>query len=147
MLKFPRLLYLSALLSILSGGIAYLTYKNVFDTDNLYKLTGSMVLFSFVIWLTIITIYNKKYTTNNCETASYELVGYKGRYTSGMGKLDKEEFKANQWILTIIKENRKETFVLNKDISHDNLVTKTMDLQFCKGILGIEYLNVEQIAN
>lgn len=145
MLKFPRLLYLSGILAILGAVFTYTSFKNKYDAENVYKLTGSALLFSFVVVLAIVTIVNKKFTTKNCSTASYEIVGYKGRYTSGMGKLDKEGLIANQWILTIFKNDVMKSFVLNKDISQDNSVTKTMDLQFCKGILGTEYLNLEQI--
>jgi hypothetical protein len=144
-LHFPRFLYLSAVLAILTGLVVYYSYKNRFDFDNLYKLTGSTVLFSFVICLAAITFINMKYTTKNCNTSSYKLVGYKGRYTSGLGKLEKDKIKANQWILSILKNDKIETFVLDKDISTDNLVTKTMELEFCKGLLGTEYLNLAQI--
>ncbi len=63
---------------------------------------------------------------------------------SGYGKLEKGEIKANQWILTIVKDNEKKTFVLDKDIAEGKNVTKSIDLQFCKGLLGTEYLNLEQ---
>lgn len=115
------------------------------DFDNLYVLTGSTVLFSFVIWFALIAFSNKQYTTNNCNITSYEVVGYKGRMASGYGKLEKGEIKANQWILTINKEGKKKTFVLDKDISRGKRVTNRMDLQFCKGLLGTEYLNIEQL--
>ena len=86
-----------------------------------------------------------EYTTKNCYSTSYKVVGYKGRYTSGLGVMEKEKIKANQWILSIVKDDEIETFVLDQDISTDNLVTKTMDLEFCKGLLGTEYLNLAQI--
>ena len=74
-----------------------------------------------------------------------EVVGYVGRYASGLGKIDKKKIKANQWILTIRKNDKNERFVLDVDISTENRVTKTLDLEFCKGLLGTEYLNLRQI--
>ena len=115
------------------------------DFDNLYVLTGSTVLFSFVIWFAFIAFCNKQYTTKNCNITSYEVVGYKGRMASGYGKLEKGEIRANQWILTIMKGGEKKTFVIDKDISSGKRVTNTMDLQFCRGLLGTEYLNLEQL--
>ena len=144
-LHFPRFLYLSALLAIGTGVLVYYTFKNRFDFDNLYKLTASSVLFSFIIWLAAITFFNSHYATNYCETSSYKVVEYKGRYTSGLGKIDKKKVKANQWILSIVKDDKIERFVLNKDISRDNRVTIHLDLEFCKGLLGTEYLNLKQI--
>jgi len=145
LLHFTRLLYVSFGLTILTGVFVYFKYKSQLDFDNLYMLTGSTVLFSFVIWFALIALLNKNHATNNCEISSYELVSYKGRMASAYGKLEKEEIKANQWILTILKEGEAKTFVLNKDISDGERVTKTMDLQFCKGLLGTEFLNIEQI--
>lgn len=144
LLNFSRLLYLALILSVISGFLVYYKFKKDLDFDNLYVLTGSTVLFSFVIWFALIAFINRQYTTNNCNVASYTVVGYKGRMASGYGKLDKGEIRANQWILTIMKENEKRTFVLNRDISNGKRVTNTMDLQFCKGLLDTEYLNVEQ---
>ena len=146
-IHFPRFLYISVLLAILTGVVVYYKFKNRFDFDNIYKLTGSTVLFSFVILLAGITYFNMQYTTKNCYSSSYELVGYIGRYTSGLGKMEKDKIKANQWILSIIKDDKIERFVLDKDISTDNRVTKTMELEFCKGLLGTEYLNLAQIPN
>jgi hypothetical protein len=64
---------------------------------------------------------------------------------SGYGKLEKGQIKANQWVLTILKENEKKTFVLDRDIANGTDVTKSIDLQFCRGLLGTEYLNIEQL--
>lgn len=144
-IHFPRLLFFAAVLSILTGLTIYYSYKKQFDFDNLYKLTASSILFSFVVWLAVITYLNIHYTTKNCYTSSYQVVGYKGRYTSGLGRMEKDEIKANQWILTILKDDKIETFVLDKDISTDNRVTNEMDFQFCKGVLGTEFLNLKQL--
>lgn len=144
-IHFPRFLYLSALLAILTGIVIYYSFKNKFDFDNLYKLTASSVLFSFIVLLAGITLINQVYTTKTCETSSYKVVGYKGRYTSGLGVMEKDKIKANQWIMSIVKNDEIETFVLDKDISKDNRVTIDLELQFCKGLLGTEFLNLEQI--
>lgn len=145
LLHFTRLLYVSIGLTILTGIYVYLKYKDQMDFENLYMLTGSTVLFSFVIWFALIALFNKNHATKHCEISSYELVSYKGRMASAYGKLEKDKIKANQWVLTILKEGKEKTFVLNKDISDGERVTKTMDLEFCKGLLGTEYLNIEQI--
>lgn len=145
-LNFTRFLWLSAFLALGTAVFIYFKLRNTFDFDNLYKLTGSTVLFSFMMWVALITFCNAHYTTKNCNSSSYELVSYKGRYTSGLGKVGKGKLKANQWILAIIKDGKQERFVLDKDISNGETVTKTMNLQFCKGLLGTEYLNLEQIA-
>lgn len=145
-LNFTRFLWLSAFLALATAVFIYFKFKNKYDFDNLYKLTGSTVLFSFILWLALITFCSARYTTKNCNSSSYELISYTGRYTSGFGKVGKEKLKANQWIMAIIKEGKQERFVLNKDISDGETVTKRMELQFCKGLLGTEYLNLEQIT-
>ena len=139
-----RLIYLTIPLAIITGLIFYLKFKNSLDFDNLYVLVGSAVLFSFVIWFALITFCNREYTTKNCNLSSYEVIGYKGRMASGYGKLEKGEIRANQWILTIVKDDKKKTFVLDRDISNGKTVTNSIDLLFCKGLLGTEYLNLEQ---
>lgn len=144
-IHFSRLIYLSIFLSILTASIVYFKFKNTYDFENIYTLTGSTLACSFVLWFALILLINSQYTTKRCNISSYKIVGYTGRYTSGLGNIEKKKLKANQWILTIIKEEKEERFVLDKDISSDNRVTKMMDLQFCKGILGTEYLHIEQI--
>lgn len=146
-LHFPRLLFLSVGLAVTTGALLYFVYRTKYDFDNLYLLVSLSTLCSFVLFLAIITFFNQKYATFHCNTASYSCVGYKGRYTSGLGAMNKDEIKANQWILTIIKDGSQERFVLDKDISTNNQVTKTMNLQFCKGILGTEILHIEQIQD
>lgn len=146
MLHFVRLLYLAFALAVVTTIMIYFKFRNQLDFDNLYLLTGSTALFSFVVWFAFIALFNKMYTTNNCSRTSYEVVSYKGRMASGYGKLEKGKIKANQWILTIRKAGEEKTFVLNVNISTDNRVTKTMDLEFCKGFLGTEFLNIEQIT-
>ena len=145
MLNFTHLLLVSLLLTAATGIIMYLKYKNTLDGENLYLLTGSTVLFSFVIWLAFISLIDKAYATKSCNFSSLEVVGYKGRLTSGYGKLKKEDLKANQWILTVLKDEEKETFVLDQDIFNGENVTKQVDLEFCKGLLGTEYLTLEQL--
>jgi len=144
LLHFMRLIYLAIPLAIITGLIFYFKFKDRLDFDNLYVLVGSAVLFSFVIWFALITFCNRQYTTKNCNFTSYEVLSYKGRMASGYGKLEKGEIKANQWILTIMKDDKKKTFVLDKDITDGKTVTKSIDLLFCKGLLGTEYLNLEQ---
>lgn len=142
-LNFTNLFYPAIALTIITTIWIYSKYKSKLDTENIYKLTASTVLFSFVIWFAFIVFCNRSYTTKKCEIASYKVVGYKGRMTSGYGKLKKGKIKANQWILTIVKNGKNETFVLNKDILSENPVTNRYELQFCKGLLNTEYLNIE----
>jgi len=144
-LHFSRLIYLSIGLTILTSIFVYLKFKKSYDFENLYTLIGLTIACSFVLWLASIILINRQYTPKYCNISSYEIVGYTGRYTSGLGNIEKGKVKANQWILTIIKDEKRETFVLNKDISTNRRVTKSMDLQFCKGLLGTEYLRIEQI--
>lgn len=146
-IHFPRFLICSVILGLITGAIVYSVYRTRFDFDNLYKITASSVLFSFILWLAFITFFNGWYTTKTCVTSSYEVTGYVGRYTSGLGVTKKEELKENQWILSIIKEGKKERFVFDEDISTDNRVTKTMDLEFCKGLLGTEMLKLPQMED
>ena len=141
-----RFIYVSIGLAIITTLSVFFYYKKKLDFENLYTMNGITLISSFVLWFALILFCNGQYTTKNCNLSSYEVVGYKGRYTSGLGNLEKGEIKANQWILTIIKYDKKETFVLDVDISSNNKVTKTMELQFCKGLLGTEYLNLEQMA-
>ncbi len=145
LLHFFRLIYLAIPLSLITAIIVYFRFKDNLDFDNLYVMTGSTVLFSFVTWFALIAFCNREYATKNCNIASYEVIGYKGRMVSGYGKLEKGEIKANQWILTIMIEGEKKFFVLDQDIFDGNQVTNTMDLRFCKGLLGTEYLNLEQL--
>lgn len=143
LLHFMRLIYLAIPLSLFTGLFFYFKYRNEMNFDNLYVLVGSSVLFSFVIYFAGITYINRQYTTKNCKISSYEVVSYRGRMASGYGKLEKGEIKANQWVLTILKDEKKKTFVLDKDITHGVGVTNEMYLMFCKGLMGTEYLNVE----
>ena len=145
MLNFTHLLFVALLLTIVTSVIVYLAYRKQLDGENLYLLTGSTVLFSFVVWFAFVSLIDKSYATKSCNFSSLEVVGYKGRLTSGYGKLKKEDLKANQWILTVLKEEERETFVLDQDIFDGENVTKRVDLQFCKGLLGTEYLTLEQL--
>jgi len=145
-LHFTRLLYPAGGLAILTALVIYFRFRQKMDGENLYMLTGSSLLFSFVMWFAFVAFCNWQSTTKNCEISSYEVISYKGRMASGYGKLEKGQIKANQWILTIRKAGEQKTFVIDKDISHGNRVTNSMDLQFCKGLLGTEYLNVKQLV-
>jgi len=144
LLHFLRLVYVAVPLAIITGILFYLKFKGKMDFDNLYVLVGSSVLFSFIVWFALLSFFNAQYATNNCNYSSYQVLGYKGRMASGYGKLKKEEIKANQWVLTILKDDVQKTFVLDRDITGGSDVTNTMELQFCKGLLGTEYLNIEQ---
>ena len=63
MLNFTHLLALSFLMTIGTGVFMYMRYKNQFDGENLYLLTGSSVLFSFVVWLALIAFIDQRYAT------------------------------------------------------------------------------------
>ena len=144
LLHFMRLVYVALPLTLLTGLIFFLKFRNKMDFDNLYVLVGSSVLFSFVIWFAFLSFLNAQYATKNCNFSSYQVVGYKGRMASGYGKLKKGKIEANQWVLTIVKDDDRKTFVLDRDVTEGKNVTNTMELQFCKGLLGTEYLNIEQ---
>ncbi|MEM9548211.1 MAG: hypothetical protein AAGA77_19675 [Bacteroidota bacterium] len=144
LLHFMRLIYFALALTVITGIFFFTKFREKMDSDNLYVLVGSSILFSFVIWFAFISFLNAQYATKNCHFSSYEVIGYKGRMTSGYGKLEKGKIKANQWVLTIVKDDNKKTFVLDRDINEGRPVTNAMQLQFCKGLLGTEYLNIEQ---
>jgi len=144
LLNFMNMIYVSIPLTILTGLVVYLKFKNKMDFENLYVLVGSVVLFSFVAWFALISYCNTLHATKNCNITSYELVSYKGRMASGYGKLEKGEIKANQWVLTIIKNEKRKSFVLNRDITNGENVTNYVELEFCRGLLGTEYLNIKQ---
>lgn len=144
-IHFIRFIFLSAFLGILLAGLVYFLCKNRFDSENLFSLTVLSAPIGFIVILSLFIFINGYYTTNSCYSSSYEVVDYVGRYASGLGNIEKKKIEANQWILTIRKNDKNERFVLDIDISTEDRVTKTMDLEFCKGLLGTEYLNLRQI--
>jgi len=141
MIGFLVLLSLAFIVSIIFSMVIYRKYKTVFDGENMYTLIGLSWLCSFVVLLTFISIGNRKYATFNCEVASYKVVDYEGRYTSGYGNTKKGKLKANQWILKLEIDNEIKQFVFEKDILMNLSVTRRMDFKFCKGIPGTQYLN------
>ena len=143
MTGFLTLLSIAASLSLLISVFLYLAYRSKLDAESLYSLMGTSLICSFIFFLATTSIFNRTYATKNCEIASYNIVAYKGRYTSGYGNLKKEELKANQWILKAEINGQIEQFTLEKDISNEKPVTRTMELEFCKGIYSTKYLRVE----
>ena len=134
-------LLISALFcTIVSSLIIYQLFKNDFDTDNLYKMVASSILFNFLIFFATLSFFHRKYASNNCNLASYEVVQYQKRFGTTIGIQDKEKIKPNQWLITVRKNNKDYTFVLNHDISSE-FVTNTVEFEFCKGVFDIEYLN------
>jgi len=141
MIGFLRLLLFAFIISIVFSSVIYRKYKSVFDGENMYTLIGLSWLCSFVVLLTSISIINRKYATFNCEVASYKVLDYEGRYTSGYGNTKKGKLEANQWILKLEIDNDIRQFVFEKDILTNGSVTRRMDFEFCKGIPGTSYFN------
>ncbi|MFT4534932.1 MAG: amino acid transporter [Saprospiraceae bacterium] len=143
MTGFVTLLTVAAFLSLLLSFIMYLCNRSKFDRESMYTFIGTSLLCSFIFFLATISIFNRMYATNSCEIASFHIVAYQGRYTSGYGNVKKDKLKANQWILKAEINGQIEQFTLEKDISNGKPVTRTMELEFCKGIYSTKYLRVE----
>ena len=138
----PLLITSIGLAGIFAGGI-FIKYRSKMDGESIYALVGISMIFSFIFFLAVVSILNRKYATNNCDIASYNIVAFQGRYTSGYGNIEKGKIKANQWVLKVKIDGEIEQFVLEKDISIRNPVTRTMNLEFCQGIFGTKYLSLE----
>ena len=143
MTGFVTLLVLAISLSLSLAITMYFKYRSKFDSESMFTLIGTSLVCSFVFFLASISIFNRKYATNRCEVASYHIVAYQGRYTSGYGNVKKGKLKANQWILKAEINGQIEQFTLENDISNGKPVTRTMELEFCKGIYSTKYLRVE----
>ena len=143
MVGFVPLLITAISLSILLSITIFLKTRSMFDGESMYTLIGTSLICSFIFFLAMVSIFNRKYATNNCESASYNIIAYQGRHTSGYGNIKKGKLKANQWILKVEMNGQIEHFNLEKDISKGKPVTRTMELEFCKGIYSTKYLRVE----
>jgi hypothetical protein len=143
MVGFMPLLITAISLSILLSTAIFLKSKSKFDGESMYTLIGTSLICSFVFFFAFISIINRKYATYNCKSASYYIVAYQGRHTSGYGNIKKEKLKANQWILKVKINDQIEHFTLEKDITNGKPVTRTMELEFCNGIYNTKYLRVE----
>lgn len=143
MVGFWPLLILAGFATTILTIIIYKTYCKGLDQDNLFVLSGSSILFGLVVSFASITFLNRVYATNDCERSSYKVVAYSGRYSSGYGKLKKEDLKANQWLLGLEMNGETKIFNLSKNIFPNNTVTSPVELEFCKGILGTRYLKLD----
>lgn len=139
---FWTLATLAAASAVGSAFYFYKRYRDRLDGENLYTLTGSAVLFTFLVVFAYSSLINRKYATMSCETASYKVVDYEGRYTSGYQMKKTKKNIANQWLLTILKDGAPSTFVLTQNIFPNGEVTKEVQLEFCRGMLHTAYLQL-----
>lgn len=136
------LFILALSVSLIITTLLFRKYHEGLDGQNRVSLIGNAILWSLIIVFPFVSIINRKYAADDCETASYKVVAYQGRYTAGYGNIEKDKIKANQWILKVLIDEEIEQFILEKDISLGNDVTRTMDLEFCNGIWGTKYLRI-----
>ena len=143
MVGFSKLLLLSFVLAIFMALLIYGKYHKGLDGQYRIALIGNALLWSLVVVFALSSILNRKYATNHCKTSSYKIVAYQGRYAAGYGKIEKGKVRANQWIMKVIVDDEVEQFVLKKDISIGENVTRDMPLEFCSGIMGTKYLKIK----
>lgn len=143
MVGFVPLLITAISLSIILCIVIFLKTRSKFDGESMYTLIGTALVCSFIFFLAMVSIFNRKYAINNCESASYNIIAYQGRHTAGYGNIKKEKLKANQWVLKARMNGQVEHFTLETDIFKGKHVTRTMDLEFCKGIYNTKYLRAE----
>jgi len=142
MTGFWRLVAMDIFIAIGSAWYLNRRYRDKLDGENLYTLTGSALLFTFLVIFAYSSMLNRRYATLSCQSASYKVVDYEGRYTSGYGIQKTKKKLANQWLLTIIKDDAPVTFVLSNNIYPDGIVTKRVELEFCRGMLQTSYLHI-----
>lgn len=139
MIGFRTLIGTSLVTSLMLSGFVYWRWMGQLRGEDKYVAVGSTVLFSFVIVLGLFSNLNRWMAYQNCESKTVQLLHYEPRYSSAYGKLKGTKIEPNQFIITILDGAVSRTFTLRQAVSFDD-VTNTINLEFCKGVLGTRYI-------
>jgi len=139
MVGFSTLLWCSLVVTVCLVAVFAWLWFGKFRGEDLYVAAGSTLLFTFVVVFGLLSWSNRFLSHQRCDTASYQLLSYEARHSSGYGITESQALQPNHWLVTIIYEGEAKTFTIRQPIEEGG-VTNPIKLEFCKGLLGTAYL-------